>query len=116
MNMDNLFNRIKNSLFTMHKGSPFRNLVFKGGGVRGIAYMGALEVLEEEGILADIERVAGTSSGAIAATVVSFRLNCEDTMGLFNTLDLKKSPPKNGQWQRAQYPHSQEYRKLYPPF
>ena len=26
----------------------FRNLVFEGGGVRGIAYAGALEVMEEE--------------------------------------------------------------------
>ncbi|MBQ0128550.1 MAG: patatin-like phospholipase family protein, partial [bacterium] len=42
----------------------FRNLVFEGGGVRGIAYAGALEVLEEEKILRKIKRVAGTSAGA----------------------------------------------------
>ena len=50
-----------------------RNLVFKGGGVRGIAYMGALAILEEVEVLKNIKRVAGTSSGAIAATMVSFR-------------------------------------------
>jgi NTE family protein len=75
--------------------SHYRNLVFKGGGVRGIAYMGALEVLEEEGILRNIERVAGTSSGAIAATLVSFRRPVDDTIRIFDSLDLNKVP-QNG--------------------
>ena len=35
----------------------FKNLVFEGGGVKGIAYVGALEVLDEKGILIDIKRV-----------------------------------------------------------
>lgn len=70
----------------------YRNLVFKGGGVRGIAYMGALEVLEELDVLKNIERVAGTSSGAIAATIVSFRKNTSEMIEIFNTLDLQKVP------------------------
>ena len=48
----------------------FRNLVFEGGGVKGIAYVGALEVLDQEGILKDIKRVAGTSAGAMVAVLV----------------------------------------------
>ena len=48
----------------------FKNLVFEGGGVKGIAYVGALEKLDEEGILKDIERVAGTSAGAMLAVLV----------------------------------------------
>jgi NTE family protein len=47
------------------------NLVFEGGGIRGIAYVGALEVLDEAKILPGITRVAGTSAGAIAALTVS---------------------------------------------
>ena len=47
----------------------FRNLVFEGGGVKGIAYVGAMQVLEEKGILQDITRVGGTSAGAINATL-----------------------------------------------
>ena len=46
-------------------GYPFRNLVFDGGGVKGIAYSGALAVLEERGILPQIRRVGGASTGAI---------------------------------------------------
>ena len=48
----------------------FKNLVFEGGGVKGIAYVGALEILNDEGILKDIERVAGTSAGAMVAVLV----------------------------------------------
>ncbi|KAF0232919.1 MAG: NTE family [Desulfovibrionaceae bacterium] len=47
--------------------SQFRNLVFKGGGVKGIAYIGAISALEDLGVLHDIRRVCGTSSGAIMA-------------------------------------------------
>ena len=48
----------------------FKNLVFEGGGVKGIAYVGALEVLDKEGILPNIKRVAGTSAGAMVAVLV----------------------------------------------
>lgn len=49
----------------------FKNLIFEGGGVKGIAYVGALEVLNKEGILKNIERVAGTSAGAMVAVLVA---------------------------------------------
>lgn len=48
------------------------NLVFQGGSVKGIAYLGALEALAERDIhLADILRVAGTSAGAITASLLA---------------------------------------------
>src|SRR5688572_21250546 len=49
----------------------FQNLVFEGGGVKGIAYGGALDVLNEKGILNSIKRVAGTSAGAINAALLA---------------------------------------------
>ena len=48
-----------------------RNLVFEGGGVKGIAFAGALQVLEGKGIMTDIQRVGATSEGAINATLVA---------------------------------------------
>ena len=48
----------------------FENLVFEGGGVKGVAYVGALEVLEGEEILKNIKRVGGTSAGSIIALLV----------------------------------------------
>jgi NTE family protein len=53
----------------------FRNLVFEGGGVKGIAYIGVLDVLEQKGILANIARVGGTSVGAINATLLALGYN-----------------------------------------
>jgi predicted acylesterase/phospholipase RssA len=48
---------------------PWENLVFEGGGVKGVAYCGALRVLEEEGIYPKrIVRVAGASVGSLCAT------------------------------------------------
>src|SRR5574343_659876 len=47
------------------------NLVFEGAGIRGIAYCGALMELDEQGYLANVKRVAGTSSGAITASLLS---------------------------------------------
>ncbi len=45
------------------------DLVFDGGGVKGIALVGALSVLEEEGF--QPQNVAGTSAGAIVATLLA---------------------------------------------
>jgi NTE family protein len=71
---------------------PFRNLVFRGGGMKSTAYTGALAVLEERGILQQIKRVAGSSAGAITATLVSFNLNYADTLKLIESLDFKQVP------------------------
>ena len=56
----------------------FRNLVFEGGGVKGIAYVGALNKLDEEGILQNIERVAGTSAGAMVAVLVGLGFTTQE--------------------------------------
>ncbi|MBR9861194.1 patatin-like phospholipase family protein [bacterium] len=44
-------------------------LVLEGGGIRGLAYSGALETLDSSGVLDEIECIAGTSSGAIAGSL-----------------------------------------------
>ena len=71
---------------------PFKNLVFKGGGIRGVAYIGVLESLYEKEIIKGIERVAGTSAGAITATLVSFKLDYQETMALLKSLDYSRVP------------------------
>jgi len=50
---------------------PFRNLVFEGGGVKGIAYLGVIQALDAEGISDQITRVGGTSAGAINALLIA---------------------------------------------
>ncbi len=101
------------------KGEQYRNLVLEGGGVRGIAYMGALEVLDELGVLKRIERVAGTSAGAIAATIISFRKNAAEIIEIFNTLDLQKVPQGAADGESksiAHLIHSENYIRLFEKF
>ncbi|MGE3683873.1 MAG: patatin-like phospholipase family protein [Bdellovibrionales bacterium] len=68
----------------------FRNLVFEGGGVKSIAYLGALEVLEEKNILPQIERVGGTSAGAINALILSLGYTRAEQTQILRDLDFNK--------------------------
>lgn len=69
---------------------PFRNLVFEGGGVKGIAYVGALNVLEDLDILKSVRRVGGTSAGAINAVLLASGYDLAETSEILSTLDFKE--------------------------
>ena len=68
----------------------FKNLIFEGGGVKGIAYVGAIKVLEEKGIMSNIVRVGGTSAGAINAVLVGLGYTSAQTLNIMNKLNFKK--------------------------
>ena len=57
---------------------PYRNLVMEGGGIRGIAYGGALLELEQRGILRELRRVGGTSAGAIQAALLAVGYSAQE--------------------------------------
>ncbi|MGI8951284.1 MAG: patatin-like phospholipase family protein [Chitinophagaceae bacterium] len=69
---------------------PYKNLVFKGGGIRGLAYAGALKVLEEKGVLKNIENVAGSSAGAIAALMVALGYNSHEIDSILDELKIQQ--------------------------
>lgn len=69
------------------KRSVYDNLVFEGGGVKGIAYSGAIQALEDAGILCNIKRVAGTSAGAITALLLSLGYTAPQITHIFNNTD-----------------------------
>ena len=73
----------------------FKNLVFEGGGVKGIAYVGAMEVLDKEGILNNIERVAGTSAGAMVAVLVGLKYSAEEVKDVLWHLDFNNFMDKS---------------------
>lgn len=50
---------------------PPKRLVFTGGGTRCLVYVEALIVLEDAGILRDVQEYWGTSAGALVATLLS---------------------------------------------
>ena len=68
----------------------FKNLVFEGGGTRGIAYLGAMEVLKRKGILKNIKRIGGTSAGAINALLLGLNYSNDELKEILMDLDFKK--------------------------
>lgn len=75
---------------------PFRNLIFEGGGVKGIAYVGAMRVLESEGVLENIVRAGGTSAGSINAVLFAAGFSNTETLKELNKLDFNDF--KDGSW------------------
>lgn len=65
-----------------------KNLVFEGGGVKGVAYAGALQVLEKAGRLGAVEKVAGSSAGAICATLLAAGLPARVITQRLSTMDM----------------------------
>jgi len=68
----------------------FKNLVFEGGGAKGIAYLGAIEVLKREGILQKIERIGGTSAGAINALLLGLHYTDKDLEDIILNMNFVK--------------------------
>lgn len=68
--------------------------VFSGGGIKGFAYIGAMQVLEEHGI--QFKRVAGTSAGAILAAFIAAGFNAQELEEIFDELNVQVllDPPK----------------------
>lgn len=76
----------------------FRNLVFEGGGVKGIAYVGALKELEQLGVLKRIIRVGGTSAGAIMAVLLAFGYSIDECTTVLWDLDFRTFVDPSPRW------------------
>jgi NTE family protein len=74
----------------------YKYLVLKGGGIRGIAYTGALKVLEDEKLTNGIERVAGTSVGAITGTLFCLGYTATQMEDIMLALDIATF--NDGEW------------------
>lgn len=55
--------------------------VFEGGGIKGLAFLGAVEVIEEAGY--QWERLAGTSAGSIVATLLASGMTAKEITSRF---------------------------------
>lgn len=83
---------------------PPQNLVFKGGGPRGIAYIRALKVLEDKRALREVVRVAGTSAGAVTAALIAVGCNSDMVLNFLDDnplMDLLDHPFKMGTLETA---------------
>lgn len=56
-------------------------LVLSGGGIKGLATMGALDRLRGEGLLDGVRTVVGTSAGALVGALVATKRDLRDALG-----------------------------------
>src|SRR4051812_30573018 len=75
---------------------PYKNLVLEGGGIRGIAYTGAFEVLEQHHMLDSVRNIAGTSVGAVAGSLLSAGYKAQEIKELMSGLRVQTF--NDGQW------------------
>lgn len=67
--------------------STIRNLVFEGGGVKGIAYIGFLSAFSAE--IEKVRRVAGASAGALFALMLALDYSLSEIEKIYKDLDFK---------------------------
>ncbi len=77
-------------LATAPAAPRYRNLVMEGGGIRGIAYGGALQKLEQRGILRGLTRVGGTSAGAIQAALLAVGYSAQEIIEVVNATPIQR--------------------------
>jgi len=68
-------------------GAPQINLVFEGGGVKGVGLVGALAVLEERGFR--VRHVAGASAGSIVAVLLAAGYSASELLTIAQTTGFK---------------------------
>ena len=61
-------------------------LVLSGGGIRGVAHIGAIKAMEECGIYPS--HIAGTSAGAIVGSLYAAGRSCEEMLDFFKTTEI----------------------------
>lgn len=98
--------------------NPPENLIFQGGGPKGLVYIGALEALQERDLLKNLRRVAGTSAGAITAALVAFRYSPSEIKNILLKFDLKEfldPSPGNEKYLEAILRGAKEYKDSADP-
>ena len=68
--------------------AKYVDLVFEGGGVKGIGLAGAYSVLEERGF--EPKNVAGTSAGAITAALIAAKYTAHELREVIVSLDYRE--------------------------
>lgn len=67
-----------------------KNLVFEGAGIRGLAYAAVIIELEARNMLQPIEKIGGTSSGAIVALTISLGYSGKEIQEIIAGTNFKK--------------------------
>lgn len=70
MGVPRIYRKPSGTLGAIIPQAPIENLVFEGGGPKGLVYLGAVQELERRGIMAGVRNVGGASAGAMTALAV----------------------------------------------
>lgn len=76
---------LKNNMKVIHP----ENIVFSGGGIKGIAYLGAVRALEILGIAKGIKKYAGASAGMIIASLLAIGMDANELYQQMMVIDFK---------------------------
>ena len=72
------------------QADTIKNMVFEGAGIRGVAYAGAVQELEKQGKLDFLEKVGGTSAGAITALAMALGYSGKEVEELVSNTKFKQ--------------------------
>jgi NTE family protein len=72
------------------QNNNYKNLVMEGGGVRGLAYAGVINVLQQKNILQHIEKVGGSSAGAIAGFMICLGYSANEIDSMMKQLSIQQ--------------------------
>ncbi|MGA7933775.1 MAG: patatin-like phospholipase family protein [Kovacikia sp.] len=78
---------IQRNLPQAEDGNYYADAVFEGGGVKGMAFLGALRCFNDAGVR--FRKVAGTSAGAITASLVAAGFSMQELEEIIGDLDFK---------------------------
>ena len=67
-----------------------KNLAIKGGGVKGVAYVGAIRELHKAGLFNNIQRFSGTSAGALLAGMICAGYDVDEIEKLMMSIQFEK--------------------------
>ncbi len=81
---------------TAEPATPTLGIALSGGGVRGLAHLGALQILEEEGITVDA--LAGTSMGGLVAGLYAAGVPLETLIDAATQAGLLSFAAPDGTW------------------
>lgn len=60
-----------------------KNIIFSGGGFKGLSYIGCIKALEEYNFLNNIENYCGTSIGSVFATLIYINMSYKEIYDIF---------------------------------
>jgi len=66
------------------------NIVFEGGGVLGLAYIGCIKYLEEHDLLKNVKKISGSSIGGLFATSIAVGVSSDKLENILKNKNFKE--------------------------